>query len=190
MNKILYRTGGIRVDIYPAENKILVDNSAHTSGIPSEKFVFQNLTEIEEYFGSFGITVELLSKISYVDAQKMLDELLYSSRTEEIQEKISEAINHLKRSYDFSLESSTWIECEPPEITSYWDRGVTSCYPKEDGSKMIWRWKQPKEENFVYCFTETVTFIGGIRKVENHCAQKPLVLDTEALTFFKKLRYE
>lgn len=131
-----------------------------------------------------------MEKTSFVEAQKMIESLYNLPRTEEVTTKINDAYDYKKRSYHYSLDNNLWVDCDFPLITpsNHWDYGWSNSYLNKDGSSMVWHWKQPKEENFIYSLTEQITFENKIKKLKKNCSRKPLVLDPESLIFFNELK--
>ena len=114
----------------------------------------------------------------------------------EIGDLKSKSARMLDLSKEFSMQSGEWEPCETPAFTdyNYWSHGQTSSHPGANGGRMVWRWKQLKNEDWVYCLTETRQPIEGDPdgkwKTIEACSRKPLVLTPDAILFFTKVQNE
>lgn len=123
--------------------------------------------------------------MTYIEAQQLTMSLQDDNKWD--------AFRHLDDSYDKSLSSGKWEDCDMPTFPKgYWEKGIPqSSYPKENGAWMTWRWRQPREENFIYCITEVRQPIDSTpnSKWESiiTVGRKPLMLTSEAQEFFNNL---
>lgn len=135
-------------------------------------------------------------QITYTEAQSLILTLQGLPETKERREIIWKGFGLLDNSYTSSIESGRWQECEMPDFEKYgfWQKGIPqSSYPNSVGARRTWWWKQPRNEDFIYCITETRQPIDATNKDSKwetivDVGRKPLVLTSDAQVFFADLK--
>lgn len=135
--------------------------------------------------------------MQYTHGQKVAQAIwALNDKSESTSELKFAASRHLDASKSHSMSAGAWEQCQPPTITDFnhWKHGHDSSHPGANGGRRVWRWIQIKNENWIYCLTETRQPIGNnpANKWEtvNTCSRKPLILTPAAIDFFTKVENE
>lgn len=127
--------------------------------------------------------------MTYIEAQQIASDLQDADN-----KSCWEAFRFLDKSYQESKCAGQWQKCEMPNVHEFgwWVKDMpTSSHPREDGSWCTWYWKQPKDENFVYCITQIRRPIDSSENAKwetiEEVTRKPLCLTDEAQLFFANL---
>jgi len=132
--------------------------------------------------------------MQYTQAQRIAQAIwALTGNSEAVSELKSDSARYLDASKSHSMSAGNWQQCTPPTITyfNHWNHGHDSGNGL-NGGRRIWRWIQIKNENWIYCLTETRQPIEGDPdgkwETVNTASRKPLILTEQAIAFFTKVQ--